>query len=440
MPSQFKGQVLEENGKPLNRLNVEIDYPGRVGERIITTTNMNGEWEITLDDSPDPKDVTVRFYKDGYETKIVINPQPTEILKGFIDPIKGGTLDLTGKYKDGKYEFNDFSKETQGLIIQEIKDMWKFVTSNYGNYILTIDATETATEKKDVNIQYQLPGLLAEARTDELKRILDNQFYQYLLDAQSKSGEREGYALLNFNGIPHEPKIELGSIDVVEGIKPGAKIKLSFIDPPKTNIPIINNETEFIQLLINNDFTKLTTQEEINNTLGEKSGDISKLEFIYWNTNENTLVFKSRFDPNILNSRNIIQFKRKGILIPLTEVITNYTEYSFTFDTTNPKYEELKPQIQSAISNYIINIQKKSNLTSLDKKSLIKKIEGISDSSIDAKPAYKETLQRIINGDIQSAKKYIENSPLGDQPELYNRLSKQRDIILSNGFSVDIIW
>jgi len=42
MPSQFKGQVLEENGKPLNRLNVEIDYPGRVGERIITTTNMNG--------------------------------------------------------------------------------------------------------------------------------------------------------------------------------------------------------------------------------------------------------------------------------------------------------------------------------------------------------------------------------------------------------------
>jgi hypothetical protein len=232
----------------------------------------------------------------------------------------------------------------------------------------------------------------------------------------------------------------LGSIDVVEGIKPGVKIKLSFIDPPKMNIPIINNEIEFTQLLINNGFTKLTTQEEIDNTLREGSGNISKLEYIYWNKNENTLVFKPKFDPNILNARNIIQFQRKGILIPLTETITAYTNYSFTFDITNPKYEELKPQIQQSISSYIINIQKKSNLTKLDRESLIKKIEGISSSSVNANPAYKETLQRIINGDIQSAKKFIENSSLGDQPRLYDLLSKQRDIILSNGFSVDITW
>jgi hypothetical protein len=439
MPSQFNGRVLLDNGEPLNQLNVEIDYPGRTGDRIITITNQNGEWGITLDATPNPEDVTVKFSLIGYETKIVKNPQPTEILRGFIDPKKGGILDLTGKYENGKYSFDDLNNENRNLINEEIGDMWTFVTSNYGNYILTIDATETATEKEDVNIQYQLPGLLAEARADELKRILDNQFYQYLLDAQSKSGE--GYALLKDpNSVPHEPKIELGSIDVVEGIKPGAKIKLSFIDPPKTNIPIINNETEFIQLLINNDFTKLTTQEEINNTLGEGSGNISKLEYIYWNKNENTLVFKPRFDPNIPNSRNIIKFTRKGILVPLTEVITNYKDYGFTFDTTNPRYEELKIQMQAAISNYIINIQKKSNLESLDKKSLIKKIDGISSSSINANPAYKETLQKIINGDIQSAKKYIENSPLGDQPELYNLLSKQRDIILANGFIINVTW
>jgi hypothetical protein len=440
MPSQFNGKVLLDNGMPLNRLNIEIDYPGRIGDRIITTTNNIGEWNITLDVDINPEDVTVRFYGPGYETKIVKNPQLTEVLKGFIDPIKGGTLDLTGKYENGKYQFTDLSNENQNLIYQEIKDIWKFVTDNYGNYTLTIDATETPTEKEDVNIQYQLPGLLAEARADEIKRILDNQFYQYLLDAKSKSGDREGFALLNTNGIPHEPKIELGSIDVVEGIKPGAKIKLSFIDPPKTNIPIINNETEFIQLLISNGFIRLATQEEIDNTLGKGSGNISKLEYIYWNKNENTLVFKPKFDPNILNARNIIQFQRKGILIPLTETITAYTNYSFTFDITNPKYEELKPQIQQSISNYIINIQKKSNLTKLDRESLIKKIEGISSSSVNVNPAYKETLQKIINNDIKSAKDVIETFSQGDRPELYNRLSKQRDIILSNGFSVDIIW
>lgn len=442
MPSQFNGKVLLDNGIPINRLNVEIDYPGKVSERIFTITNQNGEWEITLDITINPEDVTVRFYGDGYETKIVKNPQLTEVLKGFIDPIKGGILDLTGKYKDGKYEFDNFSEEIKGLIYQEIKDIWRFVTYNYGNYILTIDATETRDEKnEDTSIELQLPGLLAEARRDELKRILDNQLYQYFLDAQSRSGEREGYALINSRtDVYHQPKVELGNIDVVEGLKPGAKIRLNFIEPPKTNIPIPNNETEFIQLLISNGFIRLTTQEEIDNTLGKGSGNISKLEYIYWNKNENTLVFKTKFDPNIPNAKNIIKFTRKGILISLTEDITTYKDYGFTFDTTNPRYEELKPQMQSAISNYIINIQKKANLTSLDKESLIKKIDGISSSSVNAIPAYKETLQKIINNDIKSAKDVIETFSQRDRPELYNRLSKQRDIILSNGFSVDIIW
>jgi len=233
MPSQFKGQVLEENGKPLNRLNVEIDYPGRVGERIYTITNINGEWEITLDDSPDPKDVTVRFYKDGYETKIVINPQPTEILKGFIDPIKGGTLDLTGKYKDGKYEFNSFSVETQGLIIQEAQDIYQFAIHNYGNYTITVDATETPTEKEDINIQYQLPGLLAEARMEELQKVFENELSKIYNNKLLSSGGRY---------VIHNPKVELGNIDVVENIKPGAKIKVNFIILPITNISVPNSE------------------------------------------------------------------------------------------------------------------------------------------------------------------------------------------------------
>jgi hypothetical protein len=439
MPNQFNGQVLLDNGKPIPRLEVEIDYPGRTGDRIFTLTNNKGEWNITLDVEVNPIDLTIRFYGDGYETKIIKNPQLTEILRGFIDPEKGGTLDLTGKYEKGKYQFEDLSNENQGLIYQEIKDMWRFVTYNYGNYTLTIDATETRDEKnEDTSIELQLPGLLAEARRDELKRILDNQFYQYFLEAKSKTGG--GYALINSNAdIPHQPKIELGNIDVVEGVKPGAKIKLNFIQPP-LNVPIPNNEEEFIQLLINSGFTKISTQDKLTSTFGDNS-DISVVEYVYYNYEEDTFVIKAKSNPNSPSSKGIIRLERRGIFVPVNEQITNYTKYgNFTFDTTNPRYEELKPNIQNAISAFIINIQRKSNLQSLDKESLIKRIEGISNNSIHANPAYKETLQRIINGDVKSAKKFIENSPLGDQPELYNRLSKQRDIILSNGFSVDIIW
>jgi hypothetical protein len=439
MPSQFKGKVLEENGKPLNQLNVEIDYPGRIGERIYTVTNINGEWEITLDDSPDPKDVTVRFYKDGYETKIVINPQPTEILKGFIDPIKGGTLDLTGKYKDGKYSFNDFNNETQSLIYQEIKDIWKFVTYNYGNYILTIDATETRNEKnEDTSIELQLPGLLAEARADELKRILDNQLNQYFNDANSKSGE--GYSLINLNtDIPFQPKVELGNIDVVEGVKPGVKIRLNFIQPP-LNVPIPNNEEEFIQLLINSGFTKISTQDELTKTFGEKAS-ISGIEYVYYNYGEDTFVIKEKSNPNSPSSKNIIRIDRRGVYVRLTEQILNFNKLGgFTFDTTNPRYEELKPNIQNNISYYIINIQKKANIQSLDKESLIKRIEKIPQLSINVNPSYKETYQRLMNNDLQDAKKVIETFSQRDQPELYNLLNKQRDIILANGFIINVTW
>jgi hypothetical protein len=440
MPSQFNGQVFEDNGRPISRLQIEIDYPGRVGDRIFTLTDRDGKWEITLDDNPNPNDITVRFYGDGYETKIVTNPQPTEVLNGFIDPEKGGTLNLTGKYKDGKYEFKDFNNETQSLIYKEIKDIWKFVSRNYGNYILTIDATETRNEKtEDTSIELQLPGLLAEARRDELKKILDDQFYQYLLDARSKSGDREGFALIQSNtDVPHQPKVELGNIDVVEGIKPGAKIKLSFIEPPKTNIPIPNNEIEFFQLLIDNGFTKANTQEDLDYAFGEGAGDISKVEFVYFNKNEDTFTLKLK--PDSKNLRPLIAFRRRGITVILNQNVTTNPIYSFTFDITHPEYQNLKPNIQKSISDYIINLQKKSNLQSLDKESLIKKIENISSTSINANPAYKETLQKIINTDIKSAKGFIEKSPLEDQPRLYNLLNKQKDIILINGFSVDITW
>lgn len=438
MSSQFKGQVLEENGTPLKQLNVEIDHPGRIGERILTSTNNKGEWEITLDDNPDPKDVTVRFYKNGYETKIVVNPQPTEVLRGFIDPKKGGTLDLTGKYKDGEYSFNDFSNETQGLIYQEIKDIWRFVTHNYSNYILTIDATETATEKEDVNIQYQLPGLLAETRADELKRILENQLNQYFNDANSKSGE--GDALIDFNtDIPHQPKIELGNIDVVEGVKPGTKIKLNFIQPP-LNIPIPNNEEEFIQLLINSGFTKISTQDELTKTFGENAS-ISGIEYVYYNYGEDTFVIKDKSNLNSSSSKNIIRMDRRGVYVRLTEQVLNFFKQgNFTFDTTNPRYEELKPNIQNNISYFIINIQKKANIQSLDKESLIKKIKNISQLTINVNPSYKETYQRLVNNDIQDAKKIIETFSQKDQPELYNLLNKQRDIILANGFIINVTW
>jgi hypothetical protein len=190
MPSQFDGQVLLDNGTPIPKLQVEIDYPGRIGDRIYTLTNDIGEWNITLDVDINPADITIRFYGDGYETRVIKNPKCTEILRGFIDPKKGGTLDLTGKYKDGKYEFNDFDNDVVGIIIKEIQDTYEFAIRNYGNYTITIDATETPTEKEDINIQYQLPGLLAEARMEELQRVFENELSEIYNNKKSLGGGR----------------------------------------------------------------------------------------------------------------------------------------------------------------------------------------------------------------------------------------------------------
>jgi hypothetical protein len=101
MPNQFNGQVFDSNGNKLEKVKVTITGIG-IPSNQTTETDTQGKWLITLRVDVKSEDVTVTFSKSGLETTSIKNPQPTAILPGYIDPIKGGTLDLAGQYDPGK--------------------------------------------------------------------------------------------------------------------------------------------------------------------------------------------------------------------------------------------------------------------------------------------------------------------------------------------------
>jgi len=182
MPNRFEGQVLDTNGQKLKDVKVTITGPGIISNNSITTDE-NGRWTISLAVSLDPKDVTVRFSKSGLEAKQVTNPQPTEILNGYIDPVKGGTLDLQGLYKSGTYLVDSLSNESKEVINQELEDLFEFIKNNPGNAKITITSSESQVTNADnetgdgvdrTDEFKRTPGSLAKARAEALQKYVND--------------------------------------------------------------------------------------------------------------------------------------------------------------------------------------------------------------------------------------------------------------------------
>ena len=176
MPNQFNGQVFDSNGKKLSGVKVTITSP-TIPSDTSTTTDVNGNWLITIKTDIDSKDVTVTFSKSGLETTSIANPQQTAILPGYIDPEKGGTLDLAGDYPSGKWKVASLSQETQDIINKEINDAYAFATTNIGNFKLEIESSESQVPNADnegTNKNFSKPGSLAKARAEALQEYINN--------------------------------------------------------------------------------------------------------------------------------------------------------------------------------------------------------------------------------------------------------------------------
>ena len=176
MPNQFNGQVLDSNGKKLSGVKVTITSP-TIPSDTSTTTDANGNWLITIKTDIDPKDVTVTFSKSGLETTSITNPQQTAILPGYIDPEKGGILDLAGDYPSGKYKISSLPQEIQDILNKEIDDAYTFAKNNSGNFTLEIESSESQVPNADnegTGRNFDKPGSLAEARAQELEKYIND--------------------------------------------------------------------------------------------------------------------------------------------------------------------------------------------------------------------------------------------------------------------------
>jgi hypothetical protein len=208
MPKQFKGQVVDNQGNKLEGVKVIIAGTG-VPSGLSTTTDSEGQWLITLEVEVNSIDITITFSKSGFGIKSITNPQPTSELDGYIDPEKGGILDLAGKYPSGKWKVSSLPQETQNTLNLEIKDIYEFISHNPGNYKLIIDSSESKVpndDNEDGKIranEFKIPGALAKARATDLKEYVDKKLYELY----SQDGSPTGTA----------PVVEFGIVDKVGG-------------------------------------------------------------------------------------------------------------------------------------------------------------------------------------------------------------------------------
>lgn len=178
MPKQFKGQVLDNFSNALEGVKITINGTG-VPSGYSTTTDPEGKWLITLEIEVNSIDVTITFSKAGFGSKSITNPQPTSELDGYIDPEKGGVLDLAGKYPSGLWKVSSLPQNVRDAIDIEIKDIYTFITFNPGNYTLTIDSSESKVpnhdneEGKARETEFQTPGALAKARAVDLQQYVN---------------------------------------------------------------------------------------------------------------------------------------------------------------------------------------------------------------------------------------------------------------------------
>lgn len=182
MPNRFNGEVQDNFGRKLKDVKVTLTGKG-IPSGKTTITDENGKWLITLTESIESKDVTVTFTKYGLESRQVTNPQPTEILNTFIDPEKGGTLDLQGLYESGTYLVTSLTEESKSVLDQELEDLFQFIKNHPDNTKITITSSESQVTNNDnedgdgINRTDEFrktPGSLAKARAEALQKYVDN--------------------------------------------------------------------------------------------------------------------------------------------------------------------------------------------------------------------------------------------------------------------------
>jgi len=181
MPNKFEGQVQDNFDRKLKDVKVTLTGTG-IPSGTFTKTDENGKWIILLKQSIESKDVTVSFTKSGMESRQVTNPQPTEVLNGYIDPEKGGTLDLQGLYKSGTYLVTSLTEESKSILDQELEDLFQFIKNHPDNTKITITSSESQVTNADnengdgINRSDEFrktPGSLAKARAEALQKYVN---------------------------------------------------------------------------------------------------------------------------------------------------------------------------------------------------------------------------------------------------------------------------
>ena len=242
MPNRFEGQVQDNFDRKLKDVKVTLTGTG-IPPGTFTKTDENGKWVIILKQSIESKDVTVSFTKSGMESKQVTNPQPTEVLNGFIDPEKGGTLDLKGLYESGTYLVSSLSNESKEVLNQELEDLFQFIKNHPGNTKITITSSESQVTNSDnetgdgvnrTNEFRRTPGSLAKARAEALQKYVNT-----FLDTKYTENPN-----LDRSG---RPTIEFGEIDR-QGNEPWERF---FTPDPKNPNNLI--QTENPKVIADND-------------------------------------------------------------------------------------------------------------------------------------------------------------------------------------------
>ena len=203
MPNQFKGQVVNNQGNKLEGVTITITGPG-VPANTTTTTDASGNWLITLKIDIDPKDITITFSKPGLETAFIKSPQRTAELPGYIDPMKGGILDLAKDYPLGKYKITSLTPEVQDVINKEIEDAYEFAKNNPGNVKLEIESSESQIPNIDnegTNRDFSTPGSLAEARAQELEKYVNDKINTLYAKEENPSFQKPVVVLGNVNRV-----------------------------------------------------------------------------------------------------------------------------------------------------------------------------------------------------------------------------------------------
>jgi hypothetical protein len=203
MSKQFKGQVVDNQGNKLEGVKIVITG-NNVPSNTSTTTDSEGKWLVTLENDVNSTDVSITFSKSGLETKNITNPQPTSELEGYIDPEKGGILDLAGKYPSGKWKISSLPQETQDIINKEIEDTYTFIKNNPNNFRLEIESSESQvpnTDNEDTNKNFSTPGSLAEARAQELEKYVNDKINTLYIAEANPTFQKPIAILGNINRV-----------------------------------------------------------------------------------------------------------------------------------------------------------------------------------------------------------------------------------------------